>query len=163
MTVLFFICFNAKGKNLPEPTILEKQFDYTSICRWFPTRLGSIFLQEEEDLQMESIQGICESSLEWRFQQICLRVRLQRLEKHRKKKNPKAIFQTLQASLSSVNAKVHDSTIEGDWTSVRFVWEVGGVHMRKPVCAFVREDGCLTASELKSDLPRQRSDAWRQS
>ena len=49
---------------------------------------------------MENIQVSCQSSQEWTSQQV-----------HPKVKNPRATYQTLQASVSMLNVRVHDSTI----------------------------------------------------
>jgi len=69
---------------------------YKAISKLF----GVHYSAEKEYSQVENIQDSCQSSQEWTSQQA-----------HPKVKNPIVTSQTLQASVSMLNIKVHDSTI----------------------------------------------------
>ena len=68
------------------------------VIRPFPNYLESIILQREK--LFSSGKHLTQSSQEWTSQQV-----------HPKVKNPRATSQTLRASVSMLNVKVHDSTI----------------------------------------------------
>ena len=71
--------------------------------------------REKDYSQVENIQDSCQSSQEWTSQQV-----------HPKVKNPRATSQTLQASVSVLNVKVHDSTIRKRLNKYGLFGRVGG-------------------------------------
>ena len=84
--------------------ILEKQLllpiNLGRVIRPFTNHLESIILQRERLFTSGNIQDSCQSSQEWTSQQV-----------HPKVKKPRATSQTLQASVSVLKVKGHDSTV----------------------------------------------------